>query len=142
MKLGVSMWSYVAAWKRGDMDIPGFIHEAANLKLDGVELLEFFWKDRSAEMPLVKQALQETGLPVGVYSVSNNFAKAGAAERLVQVQVINRGVDTALEFGAKVVRVFAGDVRPGLTFDAVRAWIIEGLREAADYAEKAGVIRS
>src|ERR1700722_19017366 len=103
------MWSYVAPWKRGELDIPGFVHECKRIGADGVELLDFFWKDRAAETPPVIAALESTGLPVGVYSVSNNFVKADPAEREAQVDVIRRGVDSANEFGAKVVRVFAGN---------------------------------
>jgi sugar phosphate isomerase/epimerase len=138
LKLGISMWSYVAATRQG-LDIPGFIHEAKRLGVDGVELLDFFWKDRDAELPLVEAALRETGLAVGVYSVSNNFAHDDPRKRAEQVQVIRDGVDNATYFGAQTVRVFAGDVRPGLTLEMVFAWIVAGLREAADYAEEQGV---
>ncbi|MBV9851342.1 MAG: sugar phosphate isomerase/epimerase [Armatimonadetes bacterium] len=138
MKLGISMWSYVAAARRG-LDIPGFIREAHRLGVEGVELLDFFWKDREAELPAVEAALGETGLAMGVYSVSNNFAQDDPAQRAAQVQVIRDGVDSAVHFGARTVRVFAGDVRPGLTFQQVFDWIVAGLREAADYAHGKGV---
>lgn len=134
MKLGLSMWSYVAAVRRGRMDIPGFIREAKRLNVDGVELLDFFWKDREAELPAVEAALRETGLPVGVYSVGNNFVNADEAARQAQVQVIRDGVDNAVHFGAKVVRVFAGDVTHGITLEDALGWIITGLKEAAAYA--------
>ena len=128
MKLGISMWSYVSPWKRGQLDIPGFVHECKRLNVDGVELLDFFWKDRTAETPLVWAALNETGLPVGVYSVSNNFVKTDPTERLAALETIKKGVDSANEFGAKVVRVFAGDVHSaGITFSDALDWIIEGL---------------
>ncbi|MDQ2799675.1 MAG: sugar phosphate isomerase/epimerase, partial [Armatimonadota bacterium] len=129
MKLGLSMWSYVAAVRRGQMDIPGFIWEARRLDVDGVELLDFFWKDREAELAEVEAALQETGLPVGVYSVANNFVNADEAARQAQVQIIRDGVDNAVYFGAKVVRVFAGDVTPGITLQDALGWIITGLKE-------------
>ena len=139
MKLGISMWSYVAATRRG-LDIPGFIREAHRLGVDGVELLDYFWKDRASEQPAVEAALRETGLTVGVYSVSNNFAQEEAAQRAAQVQVIKAGVDSAVYFGADTVRVFAGDVRPGLTFTQVFDWIVAGLTEAAEYAFSQGVV--
>ncbi len=138
MKLGISMWSYYAATRSG-LDIPGFIHEAGRLGADGVELLDFFWKDQDAERPAVEAALRETGLPVGVYSVTNNFAQEDPAQRAAQVKKITDGVDSAVYFGAKTVRVFAGDVRPGLTLEMVFAWIVAGLREAADYAHDHGI---
>jgi sugar phosphate isomerase/epimerase len=133
------MWSYYAVWKRGEMDIPGFIRECKRLGVDGVELLDFFWKDRAAETPAVKEALAETGLSVGVYSVSNEFVNPDAEERAAQVAVIKAGVDSAREYGAKVVRVFGGNVREGVTYEQGLAWIIEGLSAAAEYAYANGV---
>jgi sugar phosphate isomerase/epimerase len=135
------MWSYVSPWKRGQMDIPGFIHECKRLEVDGVELLDYFWKDRDAETPLVKAALKDTGLPVGVYSVSNNFVKPDQSERLAQLNVIKKGVDSANEFGAGIVRVFGGDVNSsGVSFDDALGWIVDGLGAAAEYAQANGVV--
>ena len=134
MKLGLSMWSYAAPVRRGELDIPGFIREAGRLGVDGVELLDFFWKDRDAELPLVEAALAETRLPVGVYSVANNFVRTDPTERKASVKKITDGVDNALHFGAKTVRVFAGDIAQGITYEQGLIWIIEGLTEAAAYA--------
>ncbi|MEO7718104.1 MAG: sugar phosphate isomerase/epimerase [Capsulimonas sp.] len=139
MKLGISMWSYVAAWKTGDFDIVAFIHECKRLGVDGVELLDFFWKDRAAELPAVEEALRETGLAVGVYSVSNEFVNPDYEARMEQVEIIKRGVDSAVHFGAKTVRVFAGNQKDGVDFDLALAWIIEGLSAAAEYAYANGV---
>ena len=138
MKLGVSMWSYVAATRQG-MDIPGFIREARRIGAEGVELLDFFWKDRAAELSSVEAALKETGLPVGVYSVANNFVTPHAEERAAAVKRITDGVDNAVYFGAKTVRVFAGDLRDTITFDDGLHWIVAGLTEAAAYALENGV---
>jgi sugar phosphate isomerase/epimerase len=139
LKLGVSMWSYVGPWKRGDLDIPGFIHECKRLEVDGVELLDYFWKDRETEMPAVEAALAETGLEVGVYSVSNNFVNGDPEVRAAQVQIIKDGVDSAKHFGAKTVRVFAGNVNSNITFEDSLNWIVEGLTEAAGYAYNNGI---
>ncbi|MGO8672389.1 MAG: sugar phosphate isomerase/epimerase family protein [Capsulimonadaceae bacterium] len=138
-RLGVSMWSYVSAWRSGAIDIPGFIREAARLGADGVELLECFWKDRAAEMPAVRDVLTETGLPVGVYSIENDLAVADTAKRAAEVDVIRAGVDTAVELGARTVRVFAGDARPGVSSSRALSWIVDGLGAAAEYAYERGV---
>lgn len=139
MKLGVSMWSYVAVWQRGGMDIPGFIREAKNIGVEGVELLDFFWKDRDAELPGVEQALAETGLPVGVYSVANDFALPDPAARAAQVQAVKDGVDNAVHFGARVVRVFAGNPQPGIGLSDAFAWIVSSFKEVVGYAQDNGV---
>ena len=139
MKLGLSMYCYAAAYQRGQIDIAGFIQEAKRLGVQGVELLDFFWRNQAAETPEVRAALLDTGLPVGVYSVANNFVHAGDAERAAQVTKITDGVDCAVQLGAKVVRVFAGDIEPEFTYEQCLLWIIAGLKESAAYAYDRGI---
>lgn len=139
MKLGVSMYSYNAAVRDGRLGIGSFIHEAKNIGAEGVELLDFYYKDVEVDRAEAKAALAETGLPVPIFSVGNNFAKLEASERAEQLARITFGVDEALFYGAHVVRVFAGDVAEGITFDQARAWIVEGLAEASVYAHAKGI---
>ena len=139
MKLGVSMYSYLRAVKDGRLDIAKFIHEAKRIGADGVELLDFFYTDVEADRARAMIALQETGLVCGVFSVAQNFAKLSQDERKAQEAKVVFGVDEAVKFGAKTVRVFAGDVSEGITFDQAREWIIEGLTSVANYAQSKGV---
>jgi sugar phosphate isomerase/epimerase len=136
------MWSYVAPWKRGEMEVTDFIRTAKQLGVDGVELLDFFFRnqqDWSAETAAIETVLQETGLPVGVFSVGNDFAQADESARKAQVDVIKRGVDQAKLFGADVVRVFAGGNVPGVPNETVFDWFLRGLSEASYYAADRGV---
>jgi len=146
MRIAVSMYSYNAAVQAGRLDLPGFIREASQAGADGVELLDYYYPSGGQDAEGVersraaaKEALAETGLPVPNFSVGNNFAKPDPQERESQVGRIRFGVDEALAYGAGVVRVFAGDVAPGLTFDQVRVWIVEGLASASIYAHERGV---
>ncbi len=139
MKLAVSMYSYYRAVKDGRLDLPGFIHEAARIGADGVELLDFFYGDVPADREAASEALIATSLPCPIFSVAQNFAKPSAGEREAELQKIRFGVDEAVGYGSGVVRVFAGDVSEGITFDQARAWIVEGLAEASRYAEGHGV---
>lgn len=139
MRLAVSMWSYVRAVQAGRMDIPGFIREAKRAGADGVELLTYFYKDPVVDRALAKQALEETGLPCPIYSISQNFAKLDPAVRTAELEKIKFGVGEAKFYGSEVVRVFAGDVAEGITFDMARGWIIEGLVAASLYAAEHGV---
>jgi len=133
------MWSYVHAWKAGKVDIAGFIHESKRIGAEGVELLDFFYKDREADRALALKALDETGLPCGVFSVGNNFAKPTLEERKNELAKIRFGIEEALKYRAGTVRVFAGDVSESITFEDARGWIVEGLSEAALLAAEAGV---
>jgi sugar phosphate isomerase/epimerase len=139
MRLSVSMYSYYRPVKEGRLDLPGFIREAKRIRADGVELLDFFYGDVDSDRELALGALAETGLPCPIFSVAQNFAKVDQAERKAQLEKIRFGVDEALIYGAKVVRVFAGDVSEFVGFDQARAWIVEGLTEAALYAQEKGV---
>src|SRR5437868_9504576 len=139
MKLAVSMYSYYRTVKAGQMDIAGFIHEAKRIGSDGVELLDFFYKDVEQERATATKALKEAGLPCPIFSVAQNFAKPTAEEREAMLNKIEFGVDEARHFGAGVVRVFAGDVSEGITFEQTREWIIDGLSKASEYASKNNV---
>ena len=138
MKLSVSMYCYVRAVQEGRLDLVGFVREAKRIGADGVELLDFFYKDPNSEREAVKAALVENGLPCPIFSVANNFVKPTAEERSAQTDRIRFGVDEAVFYGAQTVRVFAGDVTEGVTFEQARTWIVDGLAVAADYAQERG----
>lgn len=140
MKLGVSMWSLHKLYRKGEMDTVGFIEYVGSLEIDGVELLEFFWKDKSNELPKVKEILDKYNLEVSAYAVSNNFVKETSEERAKELEKIYIGVDTAIELNTRIVRVFSGDLKPPYTYEQAKEWIIEGLKEGAKYAEKNNVI--
>ena len=141
MRLGCSMYSYVKAVQAGSMDIPGFVHEAAKHGVQGVELLDFFYKDASKDRRTALAALKETGLECCVFSVANNFAQADPAKRREALDRVLFGIDEACFYGAGVVRVFAGNLPPDAAFglDEARAWIVDCLSQASDYAHGAGV---
>ncbi|AIE84071.1 sugar phosphate isomerase/epimerase family protein [Fimbriimonas ginsengisoli] len=139
MRIGVSMYSFYAHVRDGRMDIPAFIHEAKRAGAEGVELLAPFYKDIVADRERALVALRETGLTCPIFSISQNFAKPDAGQRQAELEKIRFGVDEAQHYGAKVVRVFAGDVSPEVTFDQARSWIVEGLAEASIYAQEQGV---
>jgi sugar phosphate isomerase/epimerase len=139
VQIAVSHYSYFGAYKDGRLSLAGFIEEAARIGAQGVELLSPLYRDPVKDKADAKAALAATGLPCPIFSVSNNFAKIEAGERQEQLDKIKFGIDEALDYGATVVRVFAGDVAEGITFDQARAWIVEGLIAASLVAEKAGV---
>lgn len=141
MNLGISMYSYVAAVRAGQLNIESFIHTAADLGAPGVELLDFFYSDWDADRKVAQNALKQTGLVCGVFSVANNFAKSNPEEREQAIQTINKGVDEAVHFNTNTVRVFAGDIYEGadFTYEQAFTWIVDGLATAADYAHSKNI---
>ncbi|HVL38237.1 MAG TPA: sugar phosphate isomerase/epimerase family protein [Fimbriimonadaceae bacterium] len=139
MQIGVSMYSYFRPWKEGALDIQAFIHEAKRAGADGVELLSPLYRDVESDRAAAMQALEETGLTCPIFSASNNFAQPEPTARADEFKKVQFAVDEACLYRASVVRVFAGDVREGITYEQAREWIVEGLVNASIYAEEKGV---
>jgi len=139
MKLGVSMWSVVETVKTGQMNVQTFIEFAAQQGVEGVELLDYFWKDEKAEIPQVKQQMADAGLKLAVYSISNDFFQPDAGARARVLTELKHGVDVANQLGVNLMRVFSGNHQEGHTLEVGLAWIIEGLSAGAAYAQQHGV---
>jgi sugar phosphate isomerase/epimerase len=124
----------------GKMDDLQFIELCAQLELDGVDFnigsLRSLDKDH---LKKVKKACLAHGLGVACLGVGNNFGRPAQEQDAVQKQV-REGIDVAQFLGAPVVRLFAGSVGSGATRAEVWKRCVEGLRRAAEYGEKAGVV--
>lgn len=139
MPLAISHYSYFRAYREGRLDLPGFIREAKRIGAEGVELLAPLYRDPEQDRADALEALAETGLPCPIFSVSNDFAKPDLSLRAAELEKIRFGIEEAGRYGAKIVRVFAGDVKETVTFDQARQWIVEGLSEATRIAGDHGV---
>ncbi len=140
MKLSVSMWSVIETVRAGKIDLPGFIEFAAKQGAEGVELLDYFWKDEKAEVPAAKKQIADAGLTLAVYSTSNDFFQPEASARAKEAQKIKHAVDVANQLGVNLVRVFSGNHRDHYTFEQGLGWIIDGLSDSATYAHQHGVV--
>ena len=142
MKLSVSMWSVVSVVKAGKMDLPGFVEFAAHQQVNGaqgVELLDYFWRDRAAELPKVKKQVADAGLALAVYSIGNDFFQPDREAWARQLADLKTGVDVAEQLGTHTLRVFSGNAKPDYTLEQGLGWITEGLAEGAEYAARHGV---
>lgn len=140
MKTSVSMYSLHKYTVNENLDVFGFIDYASSIGLDGVELLDMYWKDVEQELPKVKQLLSERNLMVSAYDISNNFVKISEDERKNEIQKVYNGIDIAKKLNTNVVRIFSGDVSENVSFEQGKSWIIECLKECANYAEEQGII--
>ncbi|NQD65646.1 sugar phosphate isomerase/epimerase [Bacillus haikouensis] len=139
MKISISMYSLAAAIKKEKWSIIDFIDYAKRISLDGVELLDFYWKsgtEKEKEIEQVKQALKEHDLVVSAYDVSNNFVKESKEARDAEAEKVLDGITTAKSLGTNIVRVFCGDLHGDLTYEDGQSWIIEGLKKCAVKAEE------
>jgi sugar phosphate isomerase/epimerase len=142
MKLSISMWSVVSVVKSGKMDLPGFVEFAATQQTNGaqgVELLDYFWRDRAAELPKVKRHIADAGLTLAVYSIGNDFFQPDREAWHKQLADLKTGVDVANQLETSTLRVFSGNAKEGYTLQDGLDWIIDGLAQGAEYARSHGV---
>ncbi|MBW7883213.1 MAG: sugar phosphate isomerase/epimerase [Caldilineaceae bacterium] len=142
MKLSVSMWSVVTAVRDGRIDLPGFIEFVARQQengAEGIELLDYFWRDVDAELPAIKQQFTDAGLALAAYSIGNDFFQPDRAVWQQQLDSMKRGIDVAVQLGANTLRVFSGNATPGYSLDDGLSWIIDGLAAGAEYASANGI---
>ncbi len=139
MRLSLSMWSVVESVQAGRMNLTSFIDFAAGQGVEGVELLDYFWKDELSELPVVKKQIADAGLKLAVYSIGNDFFQPEAEARAKELAQVKHGVDVANRLGVDLVRVFSGSYREGYTLDQGMSWILDGLSASAEYALAQGV---
>jgi len=140
MKLSVSMWSVVYPVRAGQMDLTGFVDFVAGQDAEGVELLDYFWKDKATELPRVKKQIADAGLELAVYSVGNDFFQPDRAVWEKQLADMKTGIDTANALEVGLMRVFSGNRKEGYELADGMDWIIDGLAQSAEYAAAHGVV--
>jgi sugar phosphate isomerase/epimerase len=140
MRLCCLSLSFRPEFASRQMDDLKFIDLCAQLALDGVDFnLGSFRSLEQDHLKKVKKTCLERGLSIACLGVSNDFGRPADDQEAVRKQV-RQGIDAAQFLGAPVVRLFAGTVRAGQTREAVWKRTVEGLRQSAEYGEKAGVV--
>ncbi len=136
MKLCLSMWSLQEEIEAGRMDFDSFLSFCRLNAVENVELLDFFVH---CGVPEIKRKLGDSGIRADVWSVVNDFVQENPEGMEQQIDYVKKGIDIAAEIGAKVVRIFSGDSKDGISYEKGKAWIIEALFNCEPYARKSGI---
>ncbi|MCS7104034.1 MAG: sugar phosphate isomerase/epimerase [Thermofilaceae archaeon] len=137
MKLSITVYSLRDYILKTGVTVPQFIEIAARLGAEGVDL-GYYWRDKE-EKEQAKKRLRETGLELAIYITSNDFVKP-EGERRVEVEKVKASVLEAKEMDASKLRIFAGDLKPGIDATVAESWVIESLTEVSDFAADEGII--
>ncbi len=98
--------------------------------LHGVEL------ESSAEyLAEVRKQFDDSNLAICCLATSYNFASPDITERQKSVESLKKALRMADTLGTPYVRVFGGDIPPGLETVGVVDYIAESLAEVAEFAE-------
>jgi len=144
LKLSIAAYSYrdFLKGKPPTIDMFDFVSLAADMGLDAVEPTSYYFPENVAADYLHRLKLHafKLGLDVSGTAVGNNFCLPPGPERDKQVEGVRTWIDRAAELDAPVIRIFAGNVRPGTTEDQAVGWAVEGFNAALDYAAKKGIV--
>ncbi len=140
MKTAVTMISVSKMFGEGKIDLEGFIRFCGRIGVDGVDLLEYYWKDKEKEIPRVEGMLKNNNLELAAFAIGNNFTLQDEHKLSEQADYVKAGIDTARRLGTDKLRVFGGNLIPGMTRDESLGAVIEGFERCVPYAEEAGVV--
>ena len=146
LKTSCCGYSYRKYLSKGEWTYDDFLETVAKLGFDGAELTAYYFEnypEKPSDKYLyhLKKKAFLLGLDINGSSCGNNFVKADKSERKEQIEYVKRFVECSNKLGAPEMRVFGGSRIPdGYSEKDAINWIVECMKECADYAGKYGVI--
>jgi sugar phosphate isomerase/epimerase len=87
----------------------------------------------------LKQQCFRLGLDVSGTAVGNDFGFPSGRERDEQIALVKQWIDRAAILGALIIRIFAGELKDGISPTRAHRLMVEGIEECCDYAGQHGV---
>jgi sugar phosphate isomerase/epimerase len=123
------------------IDLFQFVDFCAEHGCAGAELTSYYFPaEPSAEFLLrIKRHAFLRGVVISGTAVGNTFTLPEGAERAKQIAHTKRWVDHAQVMGAPHIRVFAGDLPPGMSRQEAKRLTCAALEECSHYAGQKGI---
>lgn len=138
MKLSVSAWCLQEKLFSKEITLFDFINYCHENGVKYVELLDCFL-DVDHDIEEINKLLEKLDMEVSAYSIGNDFVHIEKDERKKQVNYMKESIETALKLGTRLLRVFSGDQKEGMSFENAQDWIVECFQEVAPVAEEKGI---
>jgi sugar phosphate isomerase/epimerase len=140
MKLSCIPVSFFAAISQGQMTVAEWLDFAAELGLDGVECGPLLVKPLGPVTPLEFRHLAEArGLAVSNYTGYSEFAHPDPEVRKRELAAMLKNLEITREAGAPSVRALTGQKWPGVDPEDGIRWVVEGIRQVAEEADRVGL---
>lgn len=128
------------------MTLDDVLEFCADLGFDAVDPTGYYFPNYP-ELPddayiyRIKRKAFRLGLDISGTGVRNDFTLTDQKRRRADIELVKKWVGFSARFGAPVLRVFSGKGVPdGHTREEVNGWVVEALRECADYGAQHGIM--
>lgn len=130
--LPVSLFSNII---KGEISLKQWIVFADEIGLDGFDISAMFFTDHTASsMELFKQQFNSSRLPLVMVATYPDFTNPDKMERKRQVDYLKRDIAFASKFGAKYIRITAGQNHQGLSIEEGSSFCAECFETASKAA--------
>lgn len=126
--------------KAGKITLHDWFEWCADQGLGAVEPTSYYFSaEDAAYLNSLKAKAFKLGLDISGTAIRNNFCHIDESERRMWVDHVKKWCDHALQIGAPVIRIFAGNKHAKVPDSQALAWAIEHMKECCDYAGERGI---
>lgn len=146
VKLSCNLYSFNSLLRNRQMTLDDVLEFCADLGFDAVDPTGYYFPNYP-ELPddsyiyRIKRKTFRLGLDISGTGVRNDFTLTDQKRRRADIELVKKWVGCSARLGAPVLRVFSGKgVSDGHTREEVNGWVVEALRECADYGAQHGIM--
>ncbi len=146
LKISLNAFSFDKPLRAGTMSLDDLLDFCAKTGFEGVDLTGYYFPGYPA-VPSdeyifhIKRKAFLLGIDLGCTGVRNDFTWADPIKREEEKKLVKEWIQVARKLGAPGVRIFAGVLsKEEYSWDQRVKWIVEDIRECADYGKANGVM--
>lgn len=133
-------YSYKELLSTGKMTYEDLILKAVELGMDAVDMTVYWLKSTDpGYLDSLRRLAYRNAVAFSGAACNATMVKADAAERADVLVQIKKWVDVADRLGASHLRIFAGDLLPGVSLQQAIDWSVETMKAGCDYSAEKGI---
>jgi sugar phosphate isomerase/epimerase len=148
IRLSCNLYSFNEPLMNGQMTLDQVLAFCADLGFDAVDPTGYYFPNYpvlpdDSYVYAIKRKAFLLGLDISGTGVRNDFTLPDVGRRKTEVELVHKWIGLAARLGAPVIRVFAGtgkELPTSYNREEVTTWVVDALRQCADYAAKQGVM--
>ena len=146
LKISLNAFSFDKPLRAGTMSLDDLLDFCSKTGFEGVDLTGYYFPGYPS-VPSdeyiyhIKRKAFLLGIDLGCTGVRNDFTWADPVKREEEKKLVKEWIQVARKLGAPGVRIFAGVLsKEEYSWDQRAAWIVDDIRECAEYGRENGVM--